>query len=95
MYMIDEGDQTQGRLLRPLFTELAGLQEPFNHARQLLPKTYLHNGYIDIVNTDVVLKGFMSGMKIIPYVMSKEDTVDIDSEEDWLRAEEEAECLDL
>jgi CMP-N,N'-diacetyllegionaminic acid synthase len=91
MYTVtNEEDSYKGPTLRPLFAELDGLHEPFNNARQLLPKAYLHNGYIDIVNTEVVIRGFMSGEEIFPYVMKREDTIDIDTEEDWLRAEEKA-----
>jgi len=92
MYTIT-GEETsdKGQTLRPLFVEINGLIEPFNNARQLLPKAYLHNGYIDIVNTEVVNRGLMSGDKIFPYVMGKEDTVDIHT--DWIRAEEKAATL--
>lgn len=91
MYTItNEEDSDKGTTLRPLFAELDGLHEPFNNARQLLPKAYLHNGYIDIVNTEVINRGAMSGEAIFAFVMKKEDTIDIDTEEDWLRAEEKA-----
>jgi CMP-N,N'-diacetyllegionaminic acid synthase len=89
MYTVKlEENADEGPTLRPLFPELDGLHEPFNNARQLLPRAYLHNGYIDIVNTEVLNKGFMSGEKIFPHIMKKEDTVDIDTEEDWVHAEE-------
>ena len=49
-------------------------------------KTYLHNGYIDIFNTEILKNGTISGDKIYPYIMNKEDTIDIDSIEDWEKA---------
>jgi len=90
MYTITGESSDKGQTLRPIFRELDGLIEPFNNARQLLPKAYIHNGYIDIVNTEVINRGFMSGEKVFPYVMQKEDTTDIDTEEDWILAEQKA-----
>ena len=73
--------------LQPLYREINNIKEPFNQCRQILPKTYLHNGYIDIFNTTLLERGTISGNKIYPYVMNKNDTVDIDSMEDWKKAE--------
>ena len=42
MYTIDNN------ILTPLHKEIEGIKEPYNECRQKLPKTYLHNGYIDI-----------------------------------------------
>ena len=47
------------------------IKEPYNQCRQILPKTYLHNGYIDILNTEMIEKGTISGTKIYPYIMNK------------------------
>jgi CMP-N-acetylneuraminic acid synthetase len=53
-----------------------------------LPKTYLHNGYIDIVKSTIIIdKKSISGTKIIPYIMNKNDKIDIDTEEEWNNAE--------
>jgi CMP-N-acetylneuraminic acid synthetase len=57
--------------------------EPFNQPRQLLPQSFLHNGYIDILKTSILETGGISGNKIYPYIMNKEDTIDIDTLEDW------------
>ena len=86
MYTIDM-IRTDELHLKPLFDELDGLVEPFNMGRQVLPIAYLHNGYIDIVNVEVLNRGKLSGENIYPYVMAKEATVDIDTEDDWCRAE--------
>ncbi len=40
--------------LIPLFNEVSNIKEPYNQARQLLPQCYLHNGYIDILNADIL-----------------------------------------
>jgi CMP-N-acetylneuraminic acid synthetase len=57
--------------------------EPFNQPRQLLPQSFLHNGYIDILKASILETGGISGNKIYPYIMNKEDTIDIDTLEDW------------
>ena len=61
--------------------------EPYNQCRQILPKTYLHNGYIDIVKASIVKHDKISGDRILPYIMNINDTIDIDYEEDWKNAE--------
>ena len=74
--------------LAPLFKSVNKIDEPYNISRQLLPKTYLHNGYIDIIKSCVIInKKSISGTKIFPYIMDKEDTIDIDTENDWINAE--------
>lgn len=45
--------------------------------RQLIPKTYWQNGYIDIITPETVLKGSMEGKKILPYII-KDEIHDID-----------------
>jgi N-acylneuraminate cytidylyltransferase len=73
--------------LQPLFSNVIfnnqNIIEPYNQCRQLLPQTYLHNGYIDILKTSLINDGKISGNKIFPYLMNKNDTVDIDTLDDW------------
>ena len=65
------------------------LKEPHNMCRQDLPKTYLHNGCIDIFKTSIVIgKNTISGNNIYPLIMSKGECYDIDSMEDWNKTEE-------
>jgi CMP-N,N'-diacetyllegionaminic acid synthase len=60
------------------------LIEPYNQARQLLPQTYLHNGYIDIIKSSTIYKlEIVSGNKILPYIMNCNDDDDIDTIDDW------------
>lgn len=74
-------------VLEPLFTSVDDItNEPYNQCRQKLPTTYLHNGYIDILKTSILQEDKISGSKILPYIMNKKDTIDIDTEEDWLKA---------
>ena len=74
--------------LNPLFKMLDGIKEPYNTCRQSLKQCYLHNGYIDIINSDIVRNGILSGNKILPYIMSKNDNIDIDTVDDWIKAEQ-------
>ena len=83
MYTINPHDN----LLIPLFGNVNEIKEPFNQCRQVLPKTYLHNGYIDIIKTSLLYRGTISGDNIYPYVMNKNETIDIDTEDDWEKAE--------
>ena len=73
--------------LIPLFYEIYKnneiIKEPFNQCRQLLHPTYLHNGYIDILNTSILKNKTISGTKIYPYLMDKSEYHDIDTEDDF------------
>ena len=73
--------------LLPLFTEINNIKEPYNQCRQVLPKTYLHNGYIDIFNADIINNNTISGLNIYPFIMNKWDVIDIDTDDDWIKAE--------
>lgn len=73
--------------LVPLFDELNGIKEPYNQCRQILPECYLHNGYIDILKIETLKNGSISGIKIYPYLMNKVEDIDIDTLEDWNKAE--------
>jgi len=68
--------------LKPLFNKVYSIIEPYNECRQKLPDTYLHNGYIDILNTNIVKNGTISGDNIYPYIMSKNEYHDIDTLKD-------------
>jgi CMP-N,N'-diacetyllegionaminic acid synthase len=74
-------------VLEPLFNCVDDItNEPYNQCRQNLPTTYLHNGYIDILKTSILQEDKISGNKILPYIMNKKNTIDIDTEEDWIKA---------
>lgn len=68
--------------LKPLFSEVNNIKEPYNQARQLLPQCYLHNGYIDIFNSEILTDNTISGTKIYPFVMDMDNNIDIDEEKD-------------
>ena len=55
-------------------------KEPYNTARQLLPKIFAQTGTLDIVRTKIIQKKkSMTGKNIYPLKIKMEDFVDIDS----------------
>jgi CMP-N,N'-diacetyllegionaminic acid synthase len=69
--------------LKPNFGE-----EYFNKRRQDLPRLYRPNGSIFIMRTESLLKfNSFNGKNILPYVMSEEKSIDIDSNMDFKLAE--------
>jgi N-acylneuraminate cytidylyltransferase len=72
--------------MRPLLE--IGLTEPYNLPRQVLPEVFWQTGYVDAARTDTILeKNSMTGDFILPLVIGAEEWVDIDSPDDWRRAE--------
>ena len=79
---------TKDHILKPLFEEVNGLNEPYNRCRQDLPTTYLHNGCIDVIRTSSFIKyNSITGPEIYAYIMDKEEVNDIDNLEDWGKSE--------
>lgn len=74
MFRIQKG------LLKPL-TKIDYTDRP----NQMLPKTYKPNGYVDIVRSDIVLSGSLWGAGRYAFVTP--ETIEIDTEGDWERAE--------
>lgn len=74
-------------LLKPLFNEVDGIKEPYNSPNQILPISYINNGYVDIIKTSIIKDNCISGTKIFPYIMKEEDSIDIDTMKDWHEAE--------
>ena len=70
--------------LTPLFNEINNIKEPYNQPRQILPQCYLHNGYIDILNTSILNENTISGKNILPFIMEQNDNLDIDVIQDLL-----------
>ena len=70
--------------LIPTIKKYGSIVEPHNQCRQLLPDTYLHNGYIDIIKSSTILnKKSMTGDNILPFVMNESDIHDIDTDSQW------------
>jgi CMP-N-acetylneuraminic acid synthetase len=73
-------------LMQPLID--SGLPESYNLPRQALPEVFWQTGYVDAVWVDTILeKDSMTGERILPLVIGAEEWVDIDSPDDWRRAE--------
>jgi N-acylneuraminate cytidylyltransferase len=82
MYIINDD-----RLV-PLFETIDSIEKPYNQARQILPKTYLHNGYLDVFKTKTLLeKNCITGDKIMSFIMDIDEKYDIDTLEQWMEAE--------
>jgi N-acylneuraminate cytidylyltransferase len=65
-----------------------GLPEAYNLPRQALPVVYWQTGYVDAAWADTLLrKNSMTGDRILPLVIGAEEWIDIDSPDDWRRAE--------
>jgi N-acylneuraminate cytidylyltransferase len=83
MWTIDEGTQTMIPLLG-----VAGITEPYNAPRQVLPDVYWQTGHIDVLWTKTVTeKNSMTGDVILPLMIEPRFTVDIDNHSDWKNAE--------
>jgi|TARA_B110000114_G_scaffold185004_1_gene230433 CMP-N-acetylneuraminic acid synthetase len=71
--------------LIPLFNVINNIQEPYNQPRQILPQCYLHNGYIDILNTSILNENTINGKNILPFIMDEKNNVDIDNVKDLIK----------
>jgi YrbI family 3-deoxy-D-manno-octulosonate 8-phosphate phosphatase len=84
MWLIEDEDKP----IRPLIT-VPGIDEPYNAPRQTLPSAYFHNGLIDIIRTPTILQmNSMSGKTILPVMFDPGYDIDLDTPNDWRRAEE-------
>ncbi len=73
-------------LIHPLIE--TAYREAYNMPRQALPEVYWQTGYVDAAWTDTILgKNSMTGDCILPLVIPPGDWIDIDSPDDWRRAE--------
>jgi|688.fasta_scaffold112287_1 CMP-N,N'-diacetyllegionaminic acid synthase len=52
--------------------------DQINYPRQKYKKTYIPNGYIDIIKTESILKGFLHGSRVMCYI-NKKFVSDIDN----------------
>lgn len=73
-------------LMEPLIK--TGYPEPYNMPRQALPTVYWQTGYVDAAWSVTILeKNSMTGERILPLVIDPSEWIDIDSPDDWRRAE--------
>lgn len=62
--------------------------EPYNMPRQKLPKTYWQTGHLDVIRYEtIVKKKSLTGDKVLPLMIEPAYCTDIDTLEDWERAE--------
>jgi CMP-N,N'-diacetyllegionaminic acid synthase len=82
MWQIKEGNA----FMQPLLT-VDGINEPYNQARQSLPKTYWQIGTLDVIKTSVITQQQqMSGSNILHHIVPNSLAVDIDDIESFNKA---------
>lgn len=79
-----------GDFIVPFLPEkFTGMKDPYNAPRQILPKIYQNNGAMNAFWPETVLeKNSMTGDKILGFQMEDWESVNIDSEIDFILAEE-------
>lgn len=88
MYTIENNN------LNPLFKNINNIKEPYNCGRQMLPTCYIHNGYVDIIKTNILKNNTISGDNIYPYIIY-ENIIDIDTIDDWNKLEKKINTKDV
>ncbi len=84
MWMMEGEDNP----IHPLVTA-PGIEESYNSPRQILPIAYAHTGLIDIIRPATILElNSMSGRIILPILFDPSYDADLDTSEDWSRAEQ-------
>lgn len=67
--------------------ELHGVAEPYNQARQRLPRVYQHDGFIDITRPNTIFdQRSITGRNILPFFLDRE-SIDIDYEHELVDAD--------
>ena len=56
--------------------------DKYNKPKEFFSKTYLPNGYIDIIKTSNIIKSKLHGSKVLPYIVDDFNS-DIDSLKDY------------
>ncbi len=76
MWLLEENNT-----IKPLISKVYKINEPYNSPRQLLPTPYIQNASIDVLwSKTVLVKGSMTGKKILGYVMNHNYDIDNESE---------------
>jgi N-acylneuraminate cytidylyltransferase len=84
MWLMDGEDKP----IHPL-ADVPRIEEPYNAPRQILPAAYMHTGLIDIIRPGTILElNSMSGRTILPVLFDPDYDVDLDTPQDWRRAEQ-------
>lgn len=79
----------EGGKIRPFFSkELTGMDEPYDACRHMLPDVYQNNGAMYAIWPKTILeKGTLTGEKVLGYTMEDWESVNIDTEIDFMLAE--------
>lgn len=77
--------QFSGVWLEPLLGSMD--DELFNEPRQALPPVWIHEGTIDVMRSEVVRGGSMSGRRILGLELPSDEAVDLDDPDDLPRVE--------
>lgn len=80
MYRVEDG------YLAPVLGSID--EEAYNQPRQQLPPAWVHDGVIDVIRTETLLAGSMSGPRMLAWHSTPDEAVDIDRPEDLHRAAE-------
>lgn len=75
-----------GTRLSPLLT-VEGMAEPYNMPRQQLPTAYWHTGQLDVIRSETIRTGSMTGPQIAPLHVDASTAIDIDTLRDFQLAE--------
>lgn len=70
-------------LLKPI---LDTCEEIYNLPRQVLPKYYFQTGDLEAIKRSTILSGSVSGPNIYPLIISRNQMIDIDTQEDYDQA---------
>lgn len=74
------------RYLVPLLGD--AFPEPYNMPRQKLPTTYWQTGHLDVIRYETIVeKTSLTGDQVLPLMIEPRYCTDIDTLEDWERAE--------
>jgi N-acylneuraminate cytidylyltransferase len=83
MWLIEDTNKPMTPLMN-----VPGIDEPYNSPRQILPHAYWHPGQIDVIRRATILdKKSMSGKTVMPLVSDERYTTDLDTYDEWARAE--------
>lgn len=79
--------------MQPLL-QVEGMDEPYNMPRQILPPVYWQIGTLDVIRTEVIENGSMSGKHILPFIVDAQYAADIDDLNSFLETEKKMQQLD-
>jgi N-acylneuraminate cytidylyltransferase len=83
MWLIEGEDKP----MKPLIP-VSGIEESFNAPRQALPAAYWHTPMIDVMRRATLLKyNSMTGQTVFPIIHEPSFATDLDTPDDWARAE--------